>query len=87
MTFRGLKTKDAKKKFLGAFVILAFVAYFANIATRYVVLSDANLLYFTVAAVAIIILLLAAIAFRKRKKIRRRIKRRRKKKSARKKRR
>jgi uncharacterized membrane protein YbhN (UPF0104 family) len=79
MMFRGLKTKDAKKKFLGAIIILAFVAYFANIATRYVVLTDANLLNFTVAAVAIIILLLAAIAFRKRKKIKRRVKRRMKK--------
>jgi len=68
MMFKGLKTRDARKKFLGGIVILAFVAFFAIVATRYIVISEVDLTTVALAAVVIIVVLLFAIGQRRRKK-------------------
>ena len=67
MLFKGLRTSDARKKFLGAIVIIAFVAFFANVATRYIVLVDVDLTAFAIVAAAIILVFLLAIEMRKKK--------------------
>lgn len=68
MLFKGLRTSDARKKFLGAIVIIAFVAFFANVATRYIVLADVDLTTFAIVAAAIIVVFLLAIEMRKKKR-------------------
>lgn len=68
MLFKGLRTSDARKKFLGAIVIIAFVAFFANVATRYIVLADVDLTTFAIVAAAIIAVFLLAIETRKRRR-------------------
>lgn len=68
MIFKGLKTRNARKKFLGALVIMAFVAFFANVATRYIVVSEADVATVGLAAAAIIVVLLFVMEKRKRKK-------------------
>ena len=65
MLFKGLRTSGARKKFLGAIVIIAFVAFFANVATRYIVLADVDLTTFAIVATAIIAVFLLAIETRK----------------------
>ena len=67
LKIKGLKTRGAKKKFLGVLIIIAFVAFFANVATRYIVISETNLETITLAAVATIIVLLLVIEKRKRR--------------------
>jgi len=70
MMFRGLKTTDAKKRFLGAIIILAFVAFFANVATRYIVGYEFNLslTVFIVALTIFVLLFIIGLRKRKRKK-------------------
>lgn len=68
MLFKGLRTSDARKKFLGAIVIIAFVAFFANVATRYIVLADVDLTAFAIVAAAIIAVFLLAIEMRKKRR-------------------
>ena len=67
LKIKGLKTRGAKKKFLGVLIIIAFVAFFANVATRYVIISGITLETTILAALAIIIVLLLFIGKRKRR--------------------
>ena len=78
LEIKGLKTSGAKKKFLGVLIIIAFVAFFANVATRYIVISEINLETTTLAAVVIIIILLLFIWKRKKKQRKKRLRKKRK---------
>lgn len=68
MMFRGLKTRDAKKKLLGVLITIAFVAFFASIATRYIVISEIDLTTVAMIAISVIAILLLILSLRKRKK-------------------
>jgi len=68
MMFKGLRSSSAKKKFLGAIVIIGFVAFFALVATRYIVAFQIDLILAGLVAIAIILALLLAMEQRKKKK-------------------
>lgn len=67
MMFERLRTADSRKKLLGALVIIAFVAFFASVLTRYIVVSELNLVLISFVVVFLILLLLLAIETRKRR--------------------
>lgn len=68
MMFERLRTADSRKKLLGALVVIAFVAFFASVLTRYIVVSELNLALIAFAVVFLILFLLLAIETRKGRK-------------------
>ena len=68
MIFERLKTANSKKKLLGAIIIMAFVAVFSLMATRYIVISDVSLTTVAIVAVLVIVSLLLFIGVRRRKR-------------------
>jgi len=64
------KITGSKKKILGAFVIVAFVAFFANVITRYIIVSDVDLFLAAFIVAFLIFAFLLVLDLQKIRKIR-----------------
>lgn len=84
MMFRNLKTRTSKKKFLGAMIIIAFVAGISLLVTRYIVISGADLERVALVALILIAIMLILIGTRKKIKNKSAVRRKPRKKSSRK---